>query len=73
MGREDKRIVCLDVNFLVLFCVLKVALFSEKHPQKTGDRDSELTWVKELSLMRFWERSFLNSKMCLFLMVWNLN
>lgn len=27
MGREDKRTVCLDVDFLVLFRVLKVVLF----------------------------------------------
>lgn len=43
------------------------------HPQKTGDRDSELISVKGLSLRRFWEKSFLNSKMHLFLVVWNLN
>lgn len=61
------------MDFLVLFCVLKVALFQKSIHKRLGDRDSELTSVKELSLMRFWERSFLNSKMHLFLVVWKQN
>lgn len=73
VGREHKRTVCLDVAFFSFSVCRKWFCFRQTHPQKAGDRDSELISVKELSLMRFWEGSFLNSKMHLFLVVWNLN
>lgn len=34
VGREDKRTVCLDVDFLVLFCVSKIVFVSDKRIHK---------------------------------------